>query len=114
MNSVEIEEGVSEPAAAPFDAAEFLYAFLAAFGNQDTTIKRLGSGASNASDVPGGVLQSTNIQLATCAPGCGSAPKRNPALMRRRRLKLFMKAIFGGVPIGADWDPAQFEIPKQF
>ena len=69
MNAVEIEEAVSELAAAPFDAAEFPYAFLAAFGNKDTTIKRLRSGASNASDVPGGVLQRTNIHLATCAPG---------------------------------------------
>ena len=69
MNAVEIEEAVSELAAAPFEAAEFPYAFLAAFGNKDTTIKRLRSGASNASDVPGGVLQRTNIHLATCAPG---------------------------------------------
>ena len=46
-------------------------------------------------------------------PRCGSAPKRDPALMRRRRLKLFKKAIFGEVPIGADRDPAQLEIPEQ-
>jgi hypothetical protein len=73
MNAVEIEEAVSELAAAPFDAAEFPYSFLAAFGNKDTTIKRLRSGASNASDVPGGVLQRTNIHLATCAPGAVDA-----------------------------------------
>lgn len=33
--------------------------------------------------------------------------------MRRRRLKLFKKAIFGRVPIGAARDPAQLDIPKQ-
>jgi hypothetical protein len=56
-------------ASAPFDAGEFPYAFLAAFGNKETTIKKLRSGSSNGSDVPGGVLQRSNIHLATCAPG---------------------------------------------
>ena len=46
-------------------------------------------------------------------PDWGSAPKRDPALMRRRRLKLFKKAIFGGVPLGTDRDLAQLEIPEQ-
>lgn len=73
MNAVEIEEAVSELAAAPFDAVEFPYAFLAAFGNKDTTIRKLRSGASNGSDVAGGVLQRTNIHIATCAPGAVDA-----------------------------------------
>ncbi len=47
MNAVEIEQAVSELAEQPFDAAEFPYAFLMAFGNKDTTIKRLRTGASN-------------------------------------------------------------------
>jgi len=68
MNAVEIEQAVSELAEQPFDAAEFPYAFLMAFGNKDTTIKRLRTGASNKSDL-GGVLQTNNIHLATCAPG---------------------------------------------
>lgn len=68
MNAVEIEQAVSELAEQPFDAAEFPYAFLMAFGNKDTTIKRLRTGASNKSDV-GGVLQTNNIHLATCVPG---------------------------------------------
>ncbi|WP_299616431.1 DNA methyltransferase [uncultured Tateyamaria sp.] len=68
MNAVEIEQAVSELAEQPFDAAEFPYAFLIAFGNKDTTIKRLRTGASNKSDV-GGVLQTNNIHLATCVPG---------------------------------------------
>jgi hypothetical protein len=70
MNAVEIEEAVSELASQPFDRAEFAYQFLAAFGNKDTTIKRLRApGGSNASDVAGGILQRSNIHLATCAAG---------------------------------------------
>src|SRR5271166_617496 len=69
MNAGEIEEAVSALASAPFNAGEFPYAFLAAFGNKETTIKRLRAGSSNASDVPGGVLQRNNIHMAVCAPG---------------------------------------------
>jgi hypothetical protein len=54
MNAVEIEEAVSSLGSADFDAKEFPFAFLAAFGNKETTIKRLRSGSSNASDVQGG------------------------------------------------------------
>ena len=68
MNAVEIEQAVSELAEQPFDAAEFPYDFLMAFGNKDTTIKRLRTGASNKSDI-GGILQTNNIHVATCAPG---------------------------------------------
>jgi hypothetical protein len=69
MNAVEIEEAVSTLAAAPFDAAEFPYTFLEAFGNKETTLRRLRSGDSNQSDLPGGVLQRNNIHLATCPAG---------------------------------------------
>ncbi|MCX7319156.1 MAG: N-6 DNA methylase [Hyphomicrobiales bacterium] len=69
MNAVEIEEAVSELAASPFDPGEFPYAFLRAFGNKETTIKRLRSGQSNSSDVPGGVLQRNNIHITVCAEG---------------------------------------------
>ncbi len=41
MNAVEIEEAISALAERPFDADEFPYAFLEAFGNKDTTLKRL-------------------------------------------------------------------------
>ncbi|MCJ2015868.1 lactate dehydrogenase [Methylobacterium sp. E-065] len=68
MNAVEIEEAISILAERPFDAAEFPYAFLEAFGNKETTLKRLRSGASNKSDI-GGVLQTNNIHIATCSPG---------------------------------------------
>lgn len=62
MNAVEIEEAISALAEQPFDAEEFPFAFLEAFGNKATTIKRLRTGASNKSDV-GGVLQSNNIHI---------------------------------------------------
>ena len=68
MNAVEIEEAVSALAAQPFDRAEFPYAFLAAFGNKETTLKRLRSGATNKSDL-GGVLQTANIHMAVCPAG---------------------------------------------
>ncbi|MCI4411258.1 MAG: lactate dehydrogenase, partial [Thiotrichales bacterium] len=68
MNAVEIEEAVSQLAAQPFDAVEFPYAFLAAFGNKETTLKRLRTGATNKSDL-GGVLQTNNIHIAVSGSG---------------------------------------------
>ncbi|ALG92313.1 MULTISPECIES: class I SAM-dependent DNA methyltransferase [Actibacterium] len=92
MNAVEIEQAVSELAEQPFDAAEFPYAFLMAFGNKDTTIKRLRTGASNKSDL-GGVLQTNNIHLATCAPGDIAATLRSlrdsPATTRAKAKFIF-------------------------
>lgn len=46
MNAVEIEQAITDLAEQPFDPAEFPYAFLEAFGNKATTIKRLRAGAS--------------------------------------------------------------------
>lgn len=63
MNAVEIEEAVSRLAEIPFDPAEFPYAFLEAFGNKETTLKRLRTGGTNQSDLPGAVLQRNNIHL---------------------------------------------------
>lgn len=68
MNAVEIEEAISALAEQPFDSGEFPYAFLQAFGNKETTIKRLRAGASNKSDL-GGVLQTGNIHIAVAPPG---------------------------------------------
>jgi hypothetical protein len=68
MNAVEIEEAISALAEQPFDAGEFPFAFLQAFGNKEATIKRLRGGASNKSDL-GGVLQNSNIHIAASARG---------------------------------------------
>ncbi|RWO24864.1 MAG: class I SAM-dependent DNA methyltransferase [Mesorhizobium sp.] len=68
MNPVEIEEAISVLAERPFDPEEFPFAFLQAFGNKETTLKRLRKGESNKSDL-GGVLQTNNIHIAVAAPG---------------------------------------------
>lgn len=68
MNAVEIAEAISDMAEQPFDAADFPYAFLEAFGNKEATIKRLRAGATNKSDL-GGVLQTNNVHVAVCSIG---------------------------------------------
>jgi hypothetical protein len=87
VNAVEIEEAISALAEQPFDAAEFPFAFLEAFGNKATTIKKLRSGASNKSDL-GGVLQTSNIHIKVCAPGSATqtlaALKASPATTRAK------------------------------
>ena len=68
MNAVEIEQSITDLAERAFDSANFPYAFLEAFGNKETTLKRLRAGASNKSDL-GGVLQTNNIHILTCSAG---------------------------------------------
>jgi hypothetical protein len=68
MNAVEIEEAISALAEQKFNPAEFPFAFLQAFGNKETTLKRLRKGESNKSDL-GGVLQTSNIHIVVAAPG---------------------------------------------
>lgn len=69
MNAVEIEEAISQLADQPFDPEGFPFAFLEAFGDKATTIKRLKSGASNSSDIEGGILQRNNIHMVVCGDG---------------------------------------------
>ena len=87
MNAVEIEQAVTEFAEQPFDPVEFPYAFLAAFGNKETTLKRLRTGATNKSDI-GGVLQTNNIHILTCDVGqvaqALTALKVSPATARAK------------------------------
>jgi len=87
MNAVEIEEAVSALAEQPFDAEEFPFAFLEAFGNKPVTIKRLRTGASNKSDL-GGVLQVNNIHLKVAEPGAVVATldalRASPATSRHK------------------------------
>lgn len=87
MNAVEIEQAITDLAGQPFDQVEFPYAFLQAFGNRETTLKRLRSGATNKSDL-GGVLQTNNIHLAACELGkvteTLTALKASPATARAK------------------------------
>ncbi|MEW5852313.1 MAG: DNA methyltransferase [Myxococcota bacterium] len=87
MNAVEIEQAITDLAEQRFDPANFAYAFLEAFGNKETTIKRLRAGASNKSDL-GGVLQTNNIHILTCDPGqvpkALKALKESPATARAK------------------------------
>ncbi len=95
MNAVEIEEAVSQLAAAPFDPEEFPWDFLEAFGNKATTIKRLqspGKDSSNQSDL-GGVLQRNNIHLKVCPPGEVTATLnalRESAATKRHKVKFIL------------------------
>jgi len=87
MNAVEIEEAVSKLADAAFDPNEFPYAFLEAFGNKETTLKRLRKGESNQSDL-GGVLQRSNIHIKVCPQGevtaVLAALRESPATVRQK------------------------------
>ena len=69
MNAVEIEEAVSELALKPFEAEEFPFSFLEAFGNKSTTIKKLRSGTSNKTDVIDAILQRNNIHILSSKKG---------------------------------------------
>jgi hypothetical protein len=86
MNAVEIEEAVSQLAEAPFDPATFPFAFLEAFGNKETTLRKLRSGSANQSDLPDGVLQRNNIHIKVCAvgdvPATLTALRNSPATAR--------------------------------
>lgn len=93
MNAVEIEQAVSQLAEQPFDADNFPYAFLEAFGNKATTIQRLRSGNTNQSDLPDGVLQRNNIHLKVCAPGevtATLAALRESAATTRQKCKFVL------------------------
>lgn len=87
MNAVEIEQAITDLAEQPFDLATFPYAFLEAFGNKQTTLKRLRAGASNKSDL-GGVLQANNIHIMTCEAGrvqeTFAALKNSPATAKAK------------------------------
>jgi hypothetical protein len=93
MNAVEIEEAVSNLAESPFDAAAFPFAFLEAFGNKETTLKRLKSGNTNQSDLAGGVLQRNNIHLKVCPEGevtAALAALRKSAATARHKAKFIL------------------------
>ena len=98
LNAVEIEEAISKLASEPFDAAEFPFAFLEAFGNKATTVKRLRAGSTNRSDI-GGVLQTGNIHIKVCDEGAVSqtirALRDSPATRNARNRVKFVLATDG-------------------
>ena len=98
MNAVEIEQAITTLAERPFDAAEFPFAFLEAFGNKPTTMKRLRKGASNKSDL-GGVLQTGHIHILVAEPGrvpeAMEALRASPATLRKSHKVRFILATDG-------------------
>jgi len=87
MNAVEIEEAISALAEHPFDAADFPFSFIQAFGAKETTLKRLRSGDTNKSDI-GGLLQTNNIHIKVADEGAVTetliALKESPATARNK------------------------------
>ncbi|MCA2993253.1 DNA methyltransferase [Gemmatimonas sp.] len=114
MNAVEIEEAISALVEQPFDAAEFPYDFLAAFGNKETTLRRLRSGHTNKSDV-GGVLQRANIHLAVAPVGDVTATltslRASPATAKHNArfilatdgARVEAEDLESGEPLACDW-----------
>ena len=104
MNAVEIEEAISQLAEAPFDPAAFPFAFLEAFGNKPTTIKKLRSDrtSSNKSDI-GGVLQRNNIHIKVCSEGEVSATfiaLQNSPATAKQKAKLILATDGKGFEAG--------------
>ena len=105
VNAVEIEQAISALAEQPFDAQEFPFSFLQAFGNKETTVKRLRSGASNRSDL-GGVLQTNNIHIAVSPHG---AVTKTLAALKTSPATAKAKAKFILATDGADFEAEDLE-----
>jgi hypothetical protein len=102
MNAVEIEQAVSDLAGLPFDATEFPYAFLSAFGNKEATIEKLRAGNTNRSDV-GGVLQTNNIHIAVCSQGeVTSTLAKVKASPANKKFKAKFALVTDGVDLEAE------------
>jgi hypothetical protein len=114
MNAVEIEEAISALVDQPFHPAEFPYAFLQAFGNKETTLRKLRTGDTNKSDL-GGVLQRNNIHIAIAPRGEVSATiaalRASPATAKHK-VKFILATdgewleaedLAGGTPLACDF-----------
>jgi hypothetical protein len=114
MNAAEIADAVDELFSTPLDPAEFPYAFLQAFGNKETTLRKLRTGDTNKSDV-GGVLQRNNIHLAVASAGQVTealvALRESPATARHK-VKFILatdgdrieaEELGGGSPLECAW-----------
>jgi len=105
MNAVEIEAAITDLAGQPFDPEAFPYAFLQAFGNKETTLKRLRLGETNKSDL-GGVLQAKNIHILV-APQGQVGPSLND--LRNSPATLKSKARFIMATDGVDFEAEDLE-----
>ncbi|WP_308918050.1 class I SAM-dependent DNA methyltransferase [Jannaschia sp. LMIT008] len=100
MNAVEIEQAITKLAERDFDADEFPFAFLEAFGNKPTgsVMKRLRKGTANKSDLSG-VLQTNNIHMLVAEPGhvaeALTALRDSPATANKRNKVKFILATDG-------------------
>lgn len=87
MNPVDICNEITQLCEAPFDALEFPFQFLVAFGNKETVIKRLRGSNANKSDL-NGILQPNNIHIKVCDPGDTTATltalRESPANVKAR------------------------------
>ncbi len=112
MNTIEIEQAITDLAEAPFEPAEFPFAFLEAFGNKpaSSTMKRLRKGASNKSDI-GGVLQVGHVHIKVAEPGrvaeALSALEGSAATANRRHRVRFVLATDGETFEAADRDTGE-------
>jgi hypothetical protein len=121
MNAAEIASAVEGLFAEPLDPAGFPYAFLQAFGNKETTLKKLRTGDTNKSDM-GGVLQRNQIHLAVAAPGQASetlAALRETPATAKHKVKFILatdgerieaEELGGGTPLECAWS----EFPDHF
>ncbi len=69
MNPTEIADALDAIAKAKFDPTEFGYAFAQATDNAQATIAKLKAGATNKSDIAGGVLLNGKFHYAPALPG---------------------------------------------
>ena len=121
MNAVEIEEAVSALVEQPFDPAGFPYAFLEAFGNRETTLRKLRTGGTNKSDL-GGVLQRNNVHIAVAPSGQVSetlAALRDSSATVKHKVKFILatdgdtveaEELSSGDPLACTWK----ELPDHF
>ena len=100
MKPVEIAQALTDLAEQSFDPAEFPYAFLEAFDNNATTLKRLREGMSNKSDL-GGVLQARHIHILTCDAG---RAEQTLTALKASKATVKAKAKFILATDGADFE----------
>ena len=74
MNPVEIGDAITDLAQQPFNAAEFPFQFLEAFGNKKTAIDRLRKGNTNSQTSP---APSSSAATST-SPPASPAPSATP------------------------------------